>query len=86
MAPVQTEYGRPDPSEIFAKAGGLTKSRDGTPCLVLQVSIRERDLKVLLKLDELEDHSLTGLAGVEVLRWIAQILDERLPSPNRQTE
>lgn len=63
--------GRPDPAESYVpfeirEATGV----DGKKCLELLVNIEDRPRSILLTLDALQDHGLSGPAAVEALLGI----------------
>ena len=63
--PVQTHYGRPDPAEPpIAEIRKVYRPANKTAALELQVNIEGRNRTVLLTLDALEGHGLSGPVAV----------------------
>ena len=73
MSVVQTEYPN-DSRRPIAKVVGISPTRS-SPTLELQVNIEGRDHNILLPLDALQDHGVTGPAAVVELRGIRLALE-----------
>ena len=73
MSVIQTKYPN-DSRRPIAKVVGISPTRS-SPTLELQVNIEGRDHNILLPLDALQDHGVTGPAAVVELRGIRLALE-----------
>ena len=73
MSVTQTEY-RDDSRPLKAEIVEIIGQPDGRSHLVLLVNIEGQPRKVLLSLDALQDHGLTGPAAAKELRAIREQL------------
>ncbi len=77
MSPFQDDYDKPDPAgPPIAKIVRINRPPLSSPNLELQASIGGRDQIVVLPLDALEGHGLSGPVAVEELRAIRSALEE----------
>ena len=84
---VQSHYGRPDPAEPpIAEIRKVYRPANRNAALELQVKIEGRDRTILLTLDALEGHGLSGPAAVEELRAIRVALERIADALSQGTE
>ena len=64
------------PKECMAEIIGVVKARDNTPCLELRVNIGDQDQRVLLAVDAIANHGMSGPAAVAELQGIRMALEK----------